>query len=172
MNATPSNDKLSAPVLESASELPISTLGLPAYVCALLENEGFQDVGSLALQIGTDREAILAIRGVGPRTLEKIEAAVENRAAAIIVEQNIQAKEAGETDQVPESKVEPEAKKDVKKKKRRQDKRKEKKGPTKKKVTKSKKGKKAKKKGDKPKKKKAKKRSKKRGKQKKTKKKG
>lgn len=168
MNMAPTNDEFSASVPDSASDPPISALNFPTYICTLIENAGYQNVGALVLQMETDREAILAIKGIGPKTLELIEAAIENYVSPSVVDQSTTAKEATGVNQASETKAEPEAKKDMKKKdkKKKKDKSKEKdaiskkkikKGKTKKKETKSKKEKKGKKKDSKPKKEKAKK---------------
>jgi len=164
MNMTPTNDEFSASVSDSATDPPIRSLDLPTYVCSLLENAGYQNAGTLALQMETDREVILAIKGIGPKTLEQIEAAVKSHAVGTIVEQITPIKEATEPDQVSESKVETVAKKDLKKKNKNKEqeaksKKKVKKAKkTKKKGKSKKKEKKEKKKSDKSKKKKAKKR--------------
>lgn len=64
-------------VPQDAYDLPIMTLGLPARAQGVLEEEGYNNVGDLALQILLDAEVISDIDGIGPTYVQAIKEALE-----------------------------------------------------------------------------------------------
>lgn len=64
-------------VPQDAYDLPIMTLGLPTRAQSILEEEGYENVGNLALQILLHKETISDIDGIGPTYVEAIEDALE-----------------------------------------------------------------------------------------------
>ena len=70
--------KIRASIPEAAFSAPLTDLGLPAKTISILDGGGLSNVGDLMLRLEMDHYSILALAGIGPRTLEVIEAAVEN----------------------------------------------------------------------------------------------
>ena len=62
---------------EAAFDTPLDMLGLTPRLIMTLTEAGYHSVGDLILALRRDRDAILALQGVGPRTMEAIEQAVE-----------------------------------------------------------------------------------------------
>lgn len=61
-----------------AFEIPIDDLGLPVNLSNLLVDAGYPTIGDLALQMKLNSDAILALQGMGPKSLEEIKTALEN----------------------------------------------------------------------------------------------
>ncbi len=61
---------------EGAFETPLDLLGLSPRLILQLTSAGYQSVGDLILTLRRDPDAILALQGVGPRTMEALEQAV------------------------------------------------------------------------------------------------
>ena len=59
------------------SDSPLSSLDLPGRILKLLEDNGFTTVGDLALRMEDEPKSILAIGGIGPKTLLSISTALE-----------------------------------------------------------------------------------------------
>ena len=57
------------------SDSPLSSLNLPGRILKLLEDNGFSTVGDLALRMEDEPKSILAINGIGPKTLLSIRTA-------------------------------------------------------------------------------------------------
>ena len=68
--------KIKASIPEVAFSASLSDLGLPAKTISILEGGGLSNVGDLMVRLKADRDSILALGGIGPRTLEVIDAAV------------------------------------------------------------------------------------------------
>ncbi len=60
-----------------AFEQTLEEMGLPPRLVVLLTNAGYATVGDLLLQWKRDPDAILALSGIGPRAMDKIQAAIE-----------------------------------------------------------------------------------------------
>ena len=60
-----------------AFEQTLEALGLPPRLVVLLTNAGYATVGDLLLQWKRDPDAILALSGIGPRAMDKIQTAIE-----------------------------------------------------------------------------------------------
>ena len=60
------------------SNTPLSSLDLPGRILKILEEEGFVNVDDLSSRLKDDPKSILAIGGIGPKTLLSIRAALEN----------------------------------------------------------------------------------------------
>lgn len=63
---------------ETAFCSPISVLTVPSYVHDLLTENQILTVGELIQWLETDRKQVLAIRDIGPKILEQLEAAIQN----------------------------------------------------------------------------------------------
>ncbi len=83
---------------EAAFDTPLDMLGLTPRLIMTLTEAGYHSVGDLILALRRDRDAILALQGVGPRTMEAIEQAVEaylaEHAAEAEAEEAVRAAEA------------------------------------------------------------------------------
>ena len=60
----------------TAFDIPLDDLGISPRITILLTGEGFSTVGDLMMQIAIDSDEILALNGVGPKTMEDIQAAI------------------------------------------------------------------------------------------------
>ena len=76
MENQPSEDQVGKSIPAAAFEFPITELPLPLNTIALLGSGGFATVGELMRRLKMDRESLLAVNGIGPKTLESIELAV------------------------------------------------------------------------------------------------
>jgi hypothetical protein len=59
-------------------KIPISTLELTDPVVRLLEDAGYEDAEQLVFAMETKQDTIEAIKGIGPKTLEQIDRAINN----------------------------------------------------------------------------------------------
>ncbi len=62
---------------EAAFETPLDELGLSPRLIISLTEAGYHSVGDLIMALRQDPDAILALQGVGPRTMEALQQAVE-----------------------------------------------------------------------------------------------
>ena len=62
---------------EAAFDIPLDDLGVSPRMTILLTGEGYSTIGDLMLQLSLDPDVILSIDGVGPKTMEEYEAAIE-----------------------------------------------------------------------------------------------
>ena len=69
-------DEILATLPLAAFEMPIDDLGLSERVHALLTEAGYTMIGDLMLQLRLDSDAILSLNGIGPKSMEEIEAAL------------------------------------------------------------------------------------------------
>jgi hypothetical protein len=76
MENQPSEERVGKPIPEAVYELPVTDLNLPLNTISLLGNGGFATVGELMQRLQEDRESLLLINGIGPKTLAGIELAV------------------------------------------------------------------------------------------------
>jgi N utilization substance protein A len=59
-----------------AYETPIETLGLADHVCNILTEAELRTVGDLMLAMNLDRDSVLGLAGIGPKSMQAIEAAL------------------------------------------------------------------------------------------------
>lgn len=76
MENQPSEDQVGRTVPAAAFEFPVTELNLPLNTISLLGSGGFATVGDLMQRLNQDRESLLAVNGIGPKTLASIELAV------------------------------------------------------------------------------------------------
>ena len=69
-------DEILATLPLAAFEMPIDDLGLSERVHSLLTEAGYTMIGDLMLQLRLDSDAILSLNGIGPKSMEEIEAAL------------------------------------------------------------------------------------------------
>jgi len=69
-------DEILATLPLAAFEMPIGDLGLSERVHSLLTEAGYATIGDLMLQLQLDSDAILSLNGIGPKSMEEIEAAL------------------------------------------------------------------------------------------------
>ncbi len=69
-------DEILATLPTAAFEMPIDDLGLSERVHSLLTEAGYATIGDLMLQLQLDSDAILSLNGIGPKSMEEIEAAL------------------------------------------------------------------------------------------------
>ncbi len=69
-------DEILATLPLAAFEMPIDDLGLSERVHSLLTEAGYATIGDLMLQLQLDSDAILSLNGIGPKSMEEIEAAL------------------------------------------------------------------------------------------------
>ena len=62
---------------EAAFETPLDTLGLSPRLIMRLTEAGYHSVGDLIMTLRQDPDAILALQGVGPRTMDALQEAIE-----------------------------------------------------------------------------------------------
>ena len=62
---------------EAAFETPLDTLGLTPRLIMSLTEAGYHSVGDLIVALRQDPDAILGLQGVGPRTMETLQQAIE-----------------------------------------------------------------------------------------------
>ncbi len=97
---------------EAAFETPLDILGLTPRLIMSLTNAGYHSVGDLIVALRQDPDAILGLQGVGPRTMEALQQAVEaylaEHAAEAAAEEAARAAEA-EAEAGAEAQTEPEA---------------------------------------------------------------
>jgi len=60
----------------TAFDIPLDELGISPRYTILLTGEGYSTIGDLMLQLAVDPDVILAVNGVGPKTMENIETAL------------------------------------------------------------------------------------------------
>ena len=80
MNETANVAKILGDSPNATADSPLSSLGLPGRILKLLEDNGVTNVGGLALRMEDDPKSILAIGGIGPKTLLSIRTALETTA--------------------------------------------------------------------------------------------
>jgi N utilization substance protein A len=61
----------------AAYDLPLEALGLATQTQNLLQEEEYENVGDLMLQLNMDSNVIREISGIGPKAMEEIESAIE-----------------------------------------------------------------------------------------------
>jgi N utilization substance protein A len=66
--------ELRARIPASAFDIPLDDLGLSPRLNILITGEGYSSIGDLMMQMEVDRDAVLALNGVGPKAMEEIEA--------------------------------------------------------------------------------------------------
>ena len=71
-----SEDQVEKSIPAAAYDFAITELNLPLNTISLLGSGGFATVGELMQQLNEDRESLLAVNGIGPKTLAGIELAV------------------------------------------------------------------------------------------------
>jgi N utilization substance protein A len=62
----------------TAFDVPLEDLGISPRVTITLTGEGYSTVGDLMLQLALDSDVILAVNGVGPKTMEAIQEKLES----------------------------------------------------------------------------------------------
>lgn len=77
MDQKAKNRDIRSCIAESAFQSPVTELDLPASVHNLLVTNGYSNTGDLVIQMKTDEEVILRIRGIGPKILEQIVIAIK-----------------------------------------------------------------------------------------------
>ncbi len=60
----------------TAFDIPLEELNLTERITNLLAEAGYESVGDLIVQLDMDSDAILALNGIGPKTMENIENAI------------------------------------------------------------------------------------------------
>jgi hypothetical protein len=76
MENQPSQDQVKKSIPTAAYDFAITELDLPLNTISLLGSGGFATVGELMQRLMVDRESLLAVNGIGPKTLASIELAV------------------------------------------------------------------------------------------------
>ncbi|MBT4004403.1 MAG: transcription termination/antitermination protein NusA [Chloroflexi bacterium] len=61
----------------TAFDIPMEELGISLRIANLLAGEGYAAIGDLMMQMAIDKDVVLAINGMGPKTLEEIDTAIE-----------------------------------------------------------------------------------------------
>ncbi len=77
MDEKANSQDIRSTIAESAFHSLVTELDLPNSVHNLLEKNGYKNVGEVVFQMKTDEQAILSIRGIGPKILEQIGVAIE-----------------------------------------------------------------------------------------------
>ena len=150
MNDTASKAKILGDSPDAVADAPLSSLGLPGRLLKLLEDDGFTNVGNLALRLEDEPKSILAIGGIGPKTLLNIQTALEAFASEPAEEYREPVQSLGDQfKSVPSAEPKVTEEKSKTKKKAKKDKKKKDKKPKKADKKKEKKPKKADKKKDK-----------------------
>ena len=67
---------IQAQIPDEAYKIPLEELGISPRITSVLGGAGYTTVGDLMLQMKLDSDAILALSGIGPKTMEDIEAAL------------------------------------------------------------------------------------------------
>jgi N utilization substance protein A len=62
----------------TAFDVPLEDLGISPRVTITLTGEGYSTIGDLVLQLALDSDVVLAVNGVGPKTMEAIEEKLES----------------------------------------------------------------------------------------------
>jgi type IV secretory pathway VirB10-like protein len=76
MENQPSEDQVGKFIPAAAFELPVTQLNLPLNTISLLGSGGLATVGELMQRLNLDRESLLTVNGIGPKTLASIELAL------------------------------------------------------------------------------------------------
>jgi N utilization substance protein A len=73
----------------TAFDIPLEELGISPRITILLTGEGFSTAGDLLLQLAMDSDVILGLNGVGPKTMETIQEALDHYEfpEAVVVEE-------------------------------------------------------------------------------------
>ncbi len=66
-----------AEIPPTAYETPLEALDFPARILGILSEAGYETAGQLMEQLGVDEDALLALSGVGPKTMETIRKKLE-----------------------------------------------------------------------------------------------
>ncbi|MBI3158718.1 MAG: transcription termination/antitermination protein NusA [Chloroflexi bacterium] len=66
--------ELRARIPATAFDIPLDDLGLSPRLNILITGEGYSTIGDLMMQMEVDRDAVLALNGVGPKAMEEIDA--------------------------------------------------------------------------------------------------
>lgn len=67
---------IQAQIPDEAYKIPLEELGISPRITSVLGGAGYTTVGDLMLQMKLDSDAILALSGIGPKTMEDIESAL------------------------------------------------------------------------------------------------
>jgi len=70
--------ELRATLPESSFDIPLDELGISPRMTILLSGEGYSTIGELMMQLALDRDVVLSINGMGPKTMEEIDEALAN----------------------------------------------------------------------------------------------
>jgi N utilization substance protein A len=97
--------KVQEKIPAAAFEMPLEELGFTERVTNLLIEAGHESVGDLMVQMELDSDAILALNGIGPKAMEKI----ENTLAEVTFPEPEIVEEAPEVEVVEEAETEPTA---------------------------------------------------------------
>jgi N utilization substance protein A len=65
-----------AGIPQAAFETPIESLGLAEHVCNILTEAELRTIGDLMLMMNLDRDRVLGLAGIGPKSMQTIEAAL------------------------------------------------------------------------------------------------
>jgi N utilization substance protein A len=65
-----------AGIPQAAYEAPLETLGLAEHVCNILTEAELRTIGDLMLMMNLDRDRVLGLAGIGPKSMQAIEAAL------------------------------------------------------------------------------------------------
>ena len=97
--------KVQEKIPAAAFEIPLEELGFTERVTNLLIEAGHESVGDLMVQMELDSDAILALNGIGPKAMEKI----ENTLAEVTFPEPEIVEEAPEVEVAEEAETEPTA---------------------------------------------------------------
>jgi N utilization substance protein A len=70
-------DEARATIPTSAFDIPLDDLGISPRITINLTGEGYSTIGDLMMQLAIDSDVILAMNGVGPKTMESIQEALD-----------------------------------------------------------------------------------------------
>jgi len=76
-------EKIRKTIPAGAFDLPLANCELPKKIIENLGSGGYENAGQLAMDVKTNSEKILNLPGIGPKTLEKIQAFIEDLAEIV-----------------------------------------------------------------------------------------
>jgi N utilization substance protein A len=62
---------------ETAFEIPLDDLPISPRLIIILTGEGYSTIGELMLQLALDPDVVLAVEGIGPKTMETVQEAID-----------------------------------------------------------------------------------------------
>ncbi len=109
-------EKAKAAIPNEAYDIPLDDLGLSPRLNILLTGEGYSTIGDLMLQLHMDPDQILGLNGVGPKTMDDIQEALDAYdlpEVEVAQEVEAEAEAVAETAEVESEEVEAEAETEV-----------------------------------------------------------